>query len=170
MDASTRLNGGSSLHLETEQRKAEDRHFFEATLALAQIYIRNVAGGYPSGNIPDQVGYMTPASKPICSMYKFRSTCWRNISVSGFIGAVAAGTVTILLSITSEDEHLLIEKLIGKFRQSILFDILVKGRKNFISGFGKSYHLLQDGIKLLCKHIGRGCVYLSVYFRKVASG
>lgn len=41
----------------------------------------------------------------LCTMYKFKSTGWRNISAIGFLGAIAVGSIVLFLGMTTENEE-----------------------------------------------------------------
>lgn len=95
-----------SLPLDAEQWKVEVIQLFQTSLAKIQIYARNLARGSPntppwSTNLLDKY----PQIRGLCNLYKFKSTGWRNISVSGFLGAIGAGLVALFLSRTTGSEE-----------------------------------------------------------------
>jgi hypothetical protein len=80
---------------------------FRTSLAQVQIYARNIARGNPnvpawSINLLDKY----PQIRGICNIYKFKSTGWRNISVSGFLGAIGIGLLALFLGrMTGSEEN-----------------------------------------------------------------
>jgi hypothetical protein len=105
LDAMRKISGGASLPLAPEQWKVEAQNLFNTSLARIQIDARNIARGNPNGNYPGMVDIMNPMQRDICKMYKFKSTGWRNIVVSGFRAALWTSIVFIIISIPITDEH-----------------------------------------------------------------
>jgi hypothetical protein len=92
--------------LDAQQWKVEVTQLFQTSLARIQISARNIARGNP--NAPTNlINFMdrTPELRGLCNMYKFKSTGWRNNSVSGFLGATGAGLILLFLGRTTGSEE-----------------------------------------------------------------
>lgn len=75
--------------------------------------------------IPDQRDILPPKLRQVCSMYKFRSTGWRNVSVSHLLGVVFAAVVVLVAGITTKEEELWSEKKAKQFANSSVGKALV---------------------------------------------
>lgn len=113
LDAKSKFLGVQSLPLAKEQWKVEVKQLFATSLARIQISARNNARGNPYGDILGQVDMMRPVLRPMCDMYKFKSTGWRNINVTGFVCATVAGLVVFILGFTTKEDKLWIERVIA---------------------------------------------------------
>jgi hypothetical protein len=107
---------GRSLLLDEEQWKVEVQRFFSMSLARIQITARNIARGagtdLPNSDVVDQL----PWIRGICGIYKFKSTGWKNLNVSGFLGFFFGGLFIIVLSFEREEaKELWFEKYFAAF-------------------------------------------------------
>lgn len=140
LDSTAYLVGSASSLLPKEQWKVEARQLFETSLARIQINARNIARGPQSGYTQYLIDIMHPKDKGMCYMYKFNSTGWSNISVSGFLGALGAGLAVFIIGIPKEDGQLWIEgplrQLKGTFKTSVqdIGALMVKASFVFLVG------------------------------------
>ena len=112
LDAQLKTVEGRSLQLVREQWKLEVQELFKTSLARIQINARDIARGPPNGRTEGLRGIMRPEYQGICRMYKFRSTGWRNVSVSGYISACFASLLLMIIALPGEDEELRIEPVL----------------------------------------------------------
>jgi hypothetical protein len=97
LDAQAKLDIYFSLALPEEQWKVEARNLFATSLARIQIDLRDYIRG-SAAHEPGFVDRMDSAYKDMCTMYKFKSVGWRNVSVWGFWLLIS---VAIAISISS---------------------------------------------------------------------
>jgi hypothetical protein len=152
LDANRRRSGPVSLNLDDEQWKTEVLQLFQTSLARIQIDARNLARGNPDAptyGLSNMIDVYPPL-RNLCRIYKFKSTGWRNINVSGFIGATFAGIIVLLLSRTTEDEkELRIEGYYRRLRE-------LKLRDAFEKRWGTSMRRCKEFVKWICKRLERG--------------
>ena len=108
--AQAKAFSGVSLELAPEHWKLEVRQLFETSLARIQVNARNIARGPPDGNTDGLESLMRPEYEGMCHLYKFKSTGWRNVSTSGFLGAVGAGLILMILGRHGASGELWFEK------------------------------------------------------------
>jgi hypothetical protein len=128
------------------------QQLFETSLSRVQIHARNTARGIPeAADLPDRTELWNPKRLIICAIYKFKSTGWKNISVSGLWGAVSAAIVTMLLSTECGEGDLLIEKLLPKLMRSKAVTLLKRygreGREACRSGLKQFKKIRIHSIK-----------------------
>jgi hypothetical protein len=54
-------------------------------------------------------------------MYKFKSTGWRNVCVSGFMSAMVVGLVITVIGIAGRNEQLWFERSLRKLKETRAF-------------------------------------------------
>lgn len=110
LDAQSLLFGSDSLAIPNNQWKAEVQQMFETLLARTQITARYIARGDPAQQLPGHTLFGGPGWEGMCTLYKFKSLGWKNISVAGFLGEFLVGVLVFFVGITREDEELWIER------------------------------------------------------------
>jgi hypothetical protein len=134
LDANSKLSGNLSLVLDAEQWKVEVLWLFLTSLASIQIIARNIARGNPSTPTYNRISMMDAHSplRGLCTMYKFKSTGWRNINVTGFLSAIAVGSIALFLGRTTGNEE---ELRIEGYYRTLRNVKWREGWKSFVNGF-----------------------------------
>lgn len=97
LDAQTKLDIWFSLPLEREQWKVEAQNLFTASLARAQIDLRD----YAQGSAAHEAGFednTLPEFRDFCRRYKFKTVGWTNISVNWLFLLLGAPMLVSALS------------------------------------------------------------------------
>lgn len=97
LDATSKLYVYQSLPLAKEQWKVEARKMFATSLARTQIDLRDYIRG-AAAHEPGFVNILNPKARGICNQYKFKSNGWTNITVWGFVCAIAVSLVAFGLT------------------------------------------------------------------------
>ena len=90
--------------LPPEQWKVEARRLFEASLARIQVELVNTVRG--TSNTPVEQFEFPEEYRGMCSMGKFKSVGWRNVSVWGFSGLLFLAASISLASVQTKEEEL----------------------------------------------------------------
>ena len=106
-EASRKCTYQSCSDLPADQWKIEVNRWFEASLARIQANVFDITRGTGSGSQSDDEheDYEGIPSRlqGICSMGKFRSVGWRNVSAWGFLGILSSVAVVTLASHQTQD-------------------------------------------------------------------
>lgn len=100
-----RIEFESCYGLPFDQWKAEVRVLFEASLAGIQFNVLNIVRGENLGTGPTYER-LAPNLRGLCTMGKFKSVGWRNVSVWGLFGCLSFAAGISLASIKTEDDEL----------------------------------------------------------------
>jgi hypothetical protein len=150
LDAASKLagEGDLSLALDTEQWKVEVTQLFQTSLARIQIEARNIARGNPNTPTSYSINLMEtlPNLLELCNMYKFKTIGWRNISVSGFLGAIIAGLMVLFLGRTTGSEENEDELRIEEYCKT-LSESFTEFRGGLRDGFKTSLSYITKSIK-----------------------
>ena len=113
LDAQAKVASAYTIELVREQWKLEARQLFETSLARTQLALRDATRSRADLAIPDEVDVLPERLRKLCGMYKFRSTGWRNVSVSHLVGILVCAALIFICGITNDEGHLRIEKNAG---------------------------------------------------------
>ena len=108
LNAQSKAGQFTSLPLALEQWKVEAEALFQTSLVRMQITIFDIARG-TYANEPGFSDGLLPAYRGICSMVKFKSVGWRNVSFWGFWGILALAFCLVVASRRSNEGVLYIE-------------------------------------------------------------
>ena len=120
LDAQAKVSSPNSIELAREQWKVEAKQLFETSLARIQLTLRNMARGSDNSLIPDAYDALPQYMRRVCTMFKFRSVGWRNVSVGHLLGIIFGGVIVLVAGINTSDDQLWSEKEFKQFAQSAL--------------------------------------------------
>jgi hypothetical protein len=118
LDAQAKVSSPFTIELAREQWKVEAQQLFETSLARTQLMLRNVERSGPEAPIPDEKNILPSDLQRVCSMYKFRSVGWRNVSVSHLLCIVIGAVLVLISGITTKEGPLWSEEKIRQFARS----------------------------------------------------
>lgn len=136
--------------LPLDQWKIEVRQRFEASLAQIQFQVLKIVRGAPDGELPYQWNRdydgIPPAYRGLCSMGKFNSVGWRNVSAWGLFALLAFAAGVSLASVRTEEDELWL--LIGARRVVAVVCCTVKKVRKLLWMFPRTRTITYIGLAI----------------------